>query len=110
MIKVLKAHEKRIHPRYLLRLPGSLCVSGLSLMGYEKKRKRIIQGRIENISAGGLGLLTNQSLKVGWPIRGEVIFAKMPVAVPTLMAVQWSCQAPKNDPSFRYMVGLRFLL
>lgn len=99
-----------MYPRYPLPLPGRLAVSGLSLLGYEKKRTRVIQGRIENISAGGLALSTNQSMKVGWPVRGELVFARMPVAVPTLMSVQWSCRAPENDSPFRYLVGLRFLL
>ncbi len=109
-MKPSRDREKRQHRRYVLAVPPRIRAAGLTLVGMENPRHGIIRGRIQDISNGGFCLLTNQRLKVGLPVRCEVAFAPTPVAVPTLMRVQWFRRSQNGEDGFRYSAGLQFLL
>lgn len=79
----------------------------LSSLGSLQRSKQIIRGEIQNISSGGLCLLTNQRIKESSLIRGEIILPDVPVGVPSLMQVRWVGQVAKGS---RYKVGLQFLV
>lgn len=72
-----------------------------------KEGQRVVQGRIRNISAGGLCLLTNRPAKESHVLRCELPLPGIPVSIPTLMQVRWTRQAPGK---LRYLIGLQFLV
>ena len=104
-MKQRRGRERRHHPRSMLTC--DLRGRELSPLVFPKARKRVIQGRIQNISGGGLSLLTNRLMTVSNLLQCEIIFPKTPAAIPTLTQVRW---IQKNAKGFRYRVGLQFLL
>ncbi len=97
--------ERRHHPRYLV--PSRVRGRQLSPRGFPKTRYSVIQGRIQNTSAGGLCLLTNGLMKVSYLLQCELSIPKTPATIPALMQVRW---VQKNAKGLRYTVGLQFLL
>ncbi len=97
--------EKRGHPRY--PLTGEVRGRELSRLGAPKARKRLIRGPIQNISSGGLCLLTDQVIKVSSLIRCELLFSQIPAPIPTLLQVRWAQKARKGTGC---TAGLQFLL
>lgn len=79
----------------------------ISAVGRPRRSRGIIRGEIQNISSGGLCLLTSRPIKESCTIRGEIILPGIPVGVPSLMQVRWVEQAAKGS---RYKVGLQFLI
>lgn len=66
-----------------------------------------VRGEIQNASAGGVCVVTEQCLKEFELIRAEIAVNNLPVSVPTLMQVRWvSCM--KNTRGHR--MGLQFLI
>ena len=98
--------EKRRHQR----LPVSSEIIGheLSLLGLPEETKKIVRGRVEDISQGGICVQTSHPLTVSFPIRGELAFPATPVAVPVILKVQWTQKISPKD--HRYRSGLQFLL
>ncbi len=103
--KQRRARERRHHPRYVV--PCRVKGRQLPPLGFPKARKRIIQGRIENIGGGGLCLLTNDALKVPYLLQCEITIPKTAAAIPTFTQVRW---IEKNAKGLTYRVGLQFLL
>jgi PilZ domain len=101
----MKQLERRHHQRY--PLVGKLRVQELSHLGFPRERERIIQGRIQGISAGGLDLLTRQLLTASSLVRGELLLPKIPIGLPVLLQVRWVQEQSKGH---RYRIGLQFLL
>lgn len=97
--------EKRGHPRY--RLTREVRARELSLLGSPKIRTGWLRGRIQNISRGGLCLLTHQGMKVSRLCLCEIRFPKIPVSIPTLLQVRWTQKSAKGAS---YRAGLQFLL
>jgi PilZ domain len=79
----------------------------LSSSGTSATSKAIIRGQIQNISAGGLRMITNQAIKKFALIRGEVSLHNLPVGVPSIMEVRWTRRLAGGA---RYELGLRFVL
>lgn len=97
--------ERRHNPRYPIRGKlGGLVLSSLEL---PDARRGAIRGGVENISAGGLCLLTDRFLAVAEPVRAELLFPEIPVAVPTLVQVRWIRKTPEGQ---NYLAGLQFLI
>src|SRR5687768_15780917 len=70
--------------------------------------EQAMQGRIVDISEGGLCLLTRIPLKVSSPVRcNSPLSSKVPIAVPSLLQVRWAYKGPE---SLEYRSGLQFLL
>ena len=103
--KQRQARERRHHPRHAA--PCKVKGRQLPPLGFPKARKRIIQGRTENIGAGGLCLLTNDALKVPYLFQSEIRIPKTAAAIPILTQVRW---VEKNAKGVKYRVGLQFLL
>ena len=100
------AHRtNRHHPRYpfICHLKGSACTPQVPA----EPPKRVIRGQVQDISAGGLCLLTKESMEVSYLLRGEIFFPESPAPIPTLMRVQWSQESLEEDG---YRIGLQFLI
>ena len=98
-------HEKRRHPRHPVR--GELTGHILSSLSPATDSEQPFQGTIQDISQGGLGVLTSQTVSVLSPIRCEVRLADFPGAIPTLTQVRWVESSPSGGGA---RVGLHFLL
>ncbi len=97
--------ERRHYPRYVV--PSRVRGRQLPPLGFPRARYSVIQGRIQNTSAGGLCLLTNGLMKVSYLLQCELSIPKTPATIPALMQVRW---VQKNAKGLRYTVGLQFLL
>ena len=79
----------------------------LSSLGVLKQLRGIVNGKIQNLSAGGLCLLTNQPIEEFHLVRGELVLPDVPVGIPTLMQARWVHRATKGP---RYRIGMQFVL
>jgi len=68
--------------------------------------KDAILGRTQNVSQGGVCLLSNRSIPALSLVRCEIEVLRKRVAIPTLMQVAWT----QRTPTGRYKIGLQFLL
>jgi len=96
--------ERRQDSRYVLSAPFR--GQELSVVGTRQSSRRF-EGRIHNISAGGVKLVTSRRTKSSALIRGEFLMPNVPIGVPSLMQVRWIQRA---GASSRYEIGLQFLL
>jgi hypothetical protein len=65
-----------------------------------------VVGRVQNVSQGGLCLMSRQPLVRSSVIRCDIGVSEIPVGIPTLMQVRWT-QKLQSDS---YVTGLQFLL
>lgn len=96
--------RKRRDPRY----PVAFKFKGMevSLLGTARGRHRPIRGEIQDISAGGLSLLSDRPVEEFRLVRGEVLLPRARVGIPTLLQVRWR-QHSGTRP--RYRMGLQFV-
>ncbi len=66
-----------------------------------------IQGRIQNVSQGGLCVLSTQPLPVSTFVVCEIAMPDIPASIPTLMQVRWTVKRGKE--AHHYIHGLRFV-
>lgn len=66
-----------------------------------------IQGRIQNVSQGGVCILSSQPLAVSTFVTCEIAMLDIPVSIPTLMQVRWTVKRGKE--AHHYIHGLRFV-
>ncbi|MBI3610020.1 MAG: PilZ domain-containing protein [Nitrospirae bacterium] len=99
------AQERREGPRYIVsrKLRGKQ----LPPFGTERRVETPIHGRVENISKRGLCFVTEEAISVSSLLLCEIVSEEIPVAVPTMMRVQW---VHKNPEEPQYHIGLQFLL
>lgn len=67
-----------------------------------------ISGRVQNVSQGGLCVLSPRPLAKAALLRCEILGTDMPVPIPTLMQVRWTRKQRVSPES--YLCGLKFLL
>lgn len=97
--------DRRQHARY--PLTRDLKIQVLPLLRSSSKKRVEIQGRVQNIGAGGLCLTTSQPLEVYRPVLCDIPLSAVPVKIPILMQVRWAVKSSTGD---RFRVGLQFLL
>jgi PilZ domain len=68
--------------------------------------KDSIRGRTQNVSQGGVCLLTDRLIPASSLVRCEFAIPGNRVAIPTLMQVAWT----QRTPNGKYEIGLQFLL
>jgi hypothetical protein len=66
-----------------------------------------LRGRIADISAGGLCLLTDDDADGTGPVRCEIVVPELGVGIPTLVQVRWTHRDTVNRTN---RVGLQFLV
>ncbi len=97
--------------RHDARFPQSLemSVRALPQLGSGKKAKStVVPGRIQNISQGGVCLITSRPIEKSAVVRCEITLGEAPLKVSTLMQVRWT-KKQKLQPEC-YLSGLEFLL
>jgi c-di-GMP-binding flagellar brake protein YcgR len=101
--------ERRVNARY----PVAWELRGKSLRAIEPgsddqfRSSRDLHGRVADISAGGLCLLTDDEADLAGPVRGEIVVPQLSVGIPTLLQVRWTQRDPGSQT---YRVGLQFLV
>jgi PilZ domain len=105
MIGKVLLDERRQQPRH--RYSTLFTGRELSLAGTATGSGRLIRGIVDDISSGGLSLLTRQRVKKSLLIRGEIQLSDIPVSVPLLARVRWIQRSIKGS---QYRIGLQFLL
>ncbi len=68
----------------------------------------VIRGRIQNISAGGICLITSRPIEKFSVLRCEITIGDVPLKIATLMQVRWTRK--QNMHPEGYLSGLEFLL
>src|SRR6266849_9378308 len=98
------ARQKRPAQRYHLRFPCSLKLQGRKLtpLGNPQKAGPLARGEIENISRGGVCLLSNRPIPASSLVRCEIEVSQTRAAIPTLMQVPWAQSTTTNG---RYRMG-----
>ncbi|HXZ78756.1 MAG TPA: PilZ domain-containing protein [Terriglobales bacterium] len=70
------------------------------------KMVHTVQGRIQNVSRGGLCILSSEP--IGSPlVLCEIVLPEMPVSIPALLNVRWSEKREVAQDS--YLSGLQFV-
>ncbi len=105
-VKSLAERDRRRQPRF----PQSLevLVRLLPPVASNQTSAPPLQGRLQNVNAGGIGLLTEQRLPVGAVVRCDLVVTEDLVPLPILMLVRWGKERCGNPES--YISGLQFLL
>jgi hypothetical protein len=75
----------------------------LPRLGLREDGKDAFRGQVQNISAGGLCLLSDRSIPRAALVRCEIVVPGTPATIPTLMQVRWIQKRPNK-------IGLQFVL
>ncbi len=97
--------DRREHARF----PQALDVNARTMPPVRASHAapREIQGRIQNVSEGGVCILSSQPLPISTFVFCEIAVPDIPVPIPALMQVRWT--AKRGKEAHRYMNGLRFI-
>jgi c-di-GMP-binding flagellar brake protein YcgR len=104
-MKPAERQPRRQPPRF----PCSLELRGRKLASLgvcPDKSKDPIRGQTQDISQGGVCLLSNRSIPASSLVRCEFEIPGNCVAIPTLMQVAWT----QRTATGMYKIGLQFLL
>jgi hypothetical protein len=93
---------RRRHPRY--PVTGELRACRIPLLGFQVQLEHVVEGEIENISSGGLCVLTTSPMEITDVFRTEIGLSAVPISIPLLSDVRW---IEKLGEHF-FRVGLRF--
>ncbi|MGA9243359.1 MAG: PilZ domain-containing protein [Silvibacterium sp.] len=106
-MKLATQSDRRHDPRFPQSL--ELTVQPLPELGSSRKLKTpAIRGRIQNISAGGVCLITGRPIEKFSVLRCEITMGDVPLKIATLMQVRWTKK--QNMQPEGYLSGLEFLL
>ena len=106
-MKLATQSDRRHDPRFPQSL--ELTVHALPELGSRQKLKTTaIRGRIQNISAGGVCLITSRPIEKFSVLRCEITIGDVPLKIATLMQVRWTRKQVMQPEG--YISGLEFLL
>ena len=93
-----------------MRFPCTLNIQARDCLPFNSRKAapRPLVGRIQNISPGGICMLTEQPVPPGSLFYCELSMRDLPVSIPTLF--QWRWTSKQNNEGVRYLTGLRFVL
>ena len=95
--------ERRLHPR--IALLGDF--NGAELSSVDGSSRTEFHAAVQDVSSGGIGLLTNYPIHESSVIRGRVCLPGTKVEVPSILRVRWISRGP-SEPQYR--VGLQYLV
>jgi hypothetical protein len=97
--------DRRRYPRFphVLDVQAQECPP----VDYSGAVKPPILGRVQNVSKGGLCLLSQRMIPLSSLLRCEIAIAEVPVAIPTLFRVRWTKKQKVEVDS--YLSGVQFL-
>jgi hypothetical protein len=100
------SQERRQHERF----PQVLEVHARSLLSGQTAgpRPKEFDGRIYNLSNGGLCILSSSPLQADTFVCCNLPVIDAPVSIPTLMQVRWTAKRGNKSPS--YISGLQFVV
>jgi len=103
---VRTASEKRQYLRF--EVDSEIAIHAFPEFDSAQGAEQAMQGRILDISDGGICLLTKIPLKVLSPVRCNIplCLLKGPVSLPSLLRVRWTYKGPE---SLEYRSGLQFV-
>jgi len=104
-MKLQRGQPKRLHARFPFAI--QLNASQLSPPGEPSVHGGVLQGKVENISAGGVCIRTKKALKTSGLVRCELQLPGIPVRVPILGQVRWIEKRSGVNP---YRVGLQYII
>jgi hypothetical protein len=98
--------ERRQHERFpqVLEVHARSLLSGQTTGSLPKE----FDGRIHNLSNGGVCILSSSSLQVDTFVCCNLPVLDAPVSIPTLMQVRWSVKQGRKSPN--YISGLQFVV
>lgn len=105
-MKRIEERDRRQYPRFpqLLELQAHKAQP----FGAILKKDNAIVGRVQNVSKGGLCLISPRPMAGLSVVRCEICVSEIPVSIPTLMLVRWTRK--QNLQAEIYLTGLQFLL
>jgi hypothetical protein len=68
---------------------------------------RTVRGRLQNLSRGGLCILTGESLNGATVVVCEILVPELPVPIPVLTNVRWSER--REGAEENYLYGFQFV-
>jgi hypothetical protein len=109
---------RRLHERYLLSQRVTFELS--APLALQESHSEEAEGDTQNVSEGGLCLITNQSLEESQIIKIKLPIPNVVATTPTLAEVRWvkrdpmtGTKGPVRIPAMQdgnhYRIGLRFL-
>ncbi|MBT9329587.1 PilZ domain-containing protein [Paracidobacterium acidisoli] len=104
-------HAIQTDRRQAARFPQSLeiKIQPLPQLGSSRTlRAGAITGRIQNVSEGGICLITSRPIEKFSLLRCEIAIGDVPLHISTLMQVRWTRKQNMQPES--YLSGLEFLL
>jgi len=104
-MKPRRGADARTHRRAVFS--AAINASQLSQSGQGRAARHIVIGRTENVSAGGMCIRTNRSLKLSGVVRCELRLPGTRVHLPFLARVRWVDRRPG---AHRFRVGLQFIV
>jgi len=87
-----------------VRFSSVLRARELSPLGRSHTQKRLLEGRIQDISAGGICIIAKRHLKEAQIVHCDFKIPGVSISIPTLMQVRWIL--PRNR---QFRIGLQFL-
>jgi len=98
--------DRRQYPRfpYVLDILAHDCPP----LNHSGPPRPSVLGRVQNVSQGGICVLSQKLIPRSALLRCEVGVSEVPVAIPTLLQVCWSRK--QNVEAASYLTGLKFLL
>ena len=100
--------RERPERRHQQRFPSSIEVRAKELTSLGLPRGEpgaVIRGRVQNISGGGVCLLSKRSITEPSLVRCEIAVSGAGAMIPTLMHVRWTQRLTNG-----YKIGLQFVL
>jgi hypothetical protein len=100
-----RGSERRSERRYPVdwKLEGK----GISFLGFPQGDGEVVRGLVENITRGGVCLLTEGPIEKSSVLQCEIFPSGLHTGIPTVMEVRW-VQPDSEGPGMR--VGLHFLI
>ena len=105
-MKRIVEHDRRQYPRFPQLL--ELQAREVQPLGSEVEREKSVVGRVQNVSKGGLCLVSPQPMARSGLLRCEIGVLEIPVSIPTLMQIRWTRKQSLQTET--YVTGLQFLL
>jgi hypothetical protein len=105
-VKRIIERDRRQSPRFpeLLELQARQVQS----FGAEIDKNKAVVGRVQNVSKGGVCLISSHPMVQSCLMRCEIGVSEIAVSIPTLMQVRWTRKQSLQDDT--YISGLQFLL
>jgi len=102
-----KQIQPRAYERFPLETPVQLRACPLPLIARANRQSRCIEAQIQNISSGGMCVLTLHALEVSELLLAEIAVPSTRAGIPTLLQVRWLEKSSNRSP---HRAGLGFVL